>query len=93
MGFCKEKLNIIFQDWDLEHYFVIVTYNQKNIALNMGICEFGKDCEWWGYDDVLLEELDRELGWVFDKKDDKDGIMWQIDSFLRENDYLCKDEQ
>lgn len=39
------------------------------------MCDFVEDCEYWGYDDVQLEnKSDRTFGCFFSKKEDKEAI-------------------
>lgn len=86
----KEKIEIFIEDWSDTQYFVYVEYNHHNLHMAMTMCDFIEECEYWGYEDVRIEEKsDGTLGWIFSKEEEKLAIQAHIMGFIYEYSFLC----
>ncbi len=77
------KINISFKNYNEDHYFVKFTKDNKNIALDLELCEFSADMTHWEIPTQVVEK-DNEVGFLISKKVSKERIELEIDRFINE---------
>ncbi len=77
------KINVSFDNYNEDYYFVKFTKNNENIALDFELCEFSSDMTYWDIPTQVAEK-DNEVGFLISKKVSKERIELEIDRFINE---------
>lgn len=78
----KRKVDIIYEDYDEDYYFVTFFKDNINICIEFGICEFVEEMNHWGFLTKSAEKRNMS-GFIVSKKDSKDDINFEIERFIR----------
>ncbi|MBQ3545173.1 MAG: hypothetical protein IJA34_09330 [Lachnospiraceae bacterium] len=80
----KQKLEIIFSEYDNENYIVFVKRNEKNLFMDLGICDFEKEMEYWDMPTKIVN-YKGEKGYLFSYEIDKIDVKEEIRRFVIHN--------
>lgn len=81
----KEKVNIIFKEYDDDNFFVLLKRNSVNLFMDFGICGFNDEMEYWGMPTKGIVFMG-EAGFLFSNEIDKSDVKTEIERFIIHND-------
>ena len=81
----KEKVNIIFKEYDDENFFVLLKRNSVNLFMDFGLCGFENEMEYWDMPTKLIDFMG-EKGFLFSNEIDKIDLKDEIERFIIHND-------
>lgn len=76
------SIDIIVKDFDNKSNCFIIKRNGKNIFMEMGVCQFEDDMEYWDMPTKLVE-FNGEKGYIFSKDEPIDEVTSEIKRFIR----------
>ena len=77
------KIDISYEKYDKEYYFVRVKRNNESLVLDFEICEFSSEMSYWNIPTKGVEK-DGEVGFAISNKIAKERIELEIDRFINE---------
>ena len=81
----KEKINIIFKEYDAEHFVVLLKRGSANLFMDFGLCGFENEMEYWDMPTKLIE-FKGEKGFLFSNVIGKEELKEEIQRFIIHND-------
>ena len=81
----KEKINIIFKEYDDEHFVALLKRNSVNLFMDFGLCDFENEMEYWDMPTRLIDFMG-EKGFLFSNKINKLDLKDEIERFIIHND-------
>lgn len=81
----KEKIDIIYKEYDEEHYISFFERNSKNVYFEFGLFDFENEMEYWDMPTKLVEH-EGKMGYLFNKSIDKLELSDEIERFIKHND-------
>ncbi len=81
----KEKINIIFKEYDVGHFVVLLKRNSVNLFMDFGLCGFENEMEYWDMPTKLIDFMG-EKGFLFSNKINKSELKEEIERFIIHND-------
>ena len=81
----RKKAEIIFKEYDTENFIVFIKRDSKNLFMDMGLCNFESEMEYWDMPTKLIE-FNGQKGYLFSSKLDILEIKDEIEGFMMHND-------
>lgn len=81
----KDKVDIIFKEYDNENFFVLLKRNSINLFMDFGLCSFENEMEYLDMP-TKLTDLMGETGFLFSNEIDKSVLKDEIERFIIHND-------
>ncbi|MBQ8167556.1 MAG: hypothetical protein IJZ96_11080, partial [Lachnospiraceae bacterium] len=75
------NVDIIVSEYSDTHRFVVVKREDKNLYMEMGLCQFIDEMEYWGMP-TKGGVLNGEAGYVFSQSIDIEDIKMEIERFI-----------
>ena len=80
----KNNVNILFSDYDDEHFFALIKRESKNLFFDLGVCSFEDEMAYWDMPTKLVD-FNGEPGYLFNNELDKDEVKDEINRFIKHN--------
>lgn len=80
-----EKLSIITTEYDMDNIFFVVKKENRNLYVDMGLCQFIEEMEYWGMP-LKFGMVNGEAGFIVSKEIDFEDIKMEIERFIIHND-------
>lgn len=77
------KIDISYENYDKEYYFVRVKRNNESLVLDFELCEFSSEMSYWNIPTKVVEK-DGEVGFAISNRISKERIELEIDRFINE---------
>lgn len=78
------NVNLDIKKYDNNHIFITVKRGQNNLYIDLGICQFNEEMEYWDMP-TKTGEMDNEFGFIFSNKLDIEDIKMEIERFIVHN--------
>lgn len=78
----KRKVEIVYEEFDEDYYFVTFLKENKNICIEFILCEFVEEMNHW---DIFTQSAKKGSmnGFIFPKKVSKERINMEIERFIK----------
>lgn len=80
----KEKINIIFKEYDAEYFVVLLKRGSVNLFMDFGLCGFESEMEYWDMPTRLID-FKGEKVFLFSNKTNKTDLKDEIERFIIHN--------
>lgn len=81
----KEKVNVIFKEYDDKNFFVSFKRNSVNLFMDFGLCGFENEMKYQNMPTKLIDFMG-EKGFLFCNEINKSDLKDEIERFIIHND-------
>lgn len=78
------NVNIAIERYDETNIFIIIKKGQNNLYMDLGICQFIDEMEYWNMP-TKAGEINGENGYIFSNGFDIEDIKMEIERFIVHN--------
>lgn len=77
----REKVDIISQPYDAEHFIAFFSKDDKDIGFKLHICEFNREMEYLFYDSKV-KVVNGKTGFIFPNSVSIEDIVFEVERFI-----------